>query len=114
MKKIFLLIASLTLFNCGFGQLQRQDVESILTKIDFKSFEKVYITFNTSEASSKHKMSDENLASYEALDPKTIELEYSENYMHIMGSTYDIFIPYDKIKYIHTTKGKSIQFKLSR
>ena len=114
MKKIFLLFTCLGLMNVGFSQLQKSDVEAIFTKIDFSSFEKVYITFNTSEAGAKHNMRDENLASYEALDPKTITVEYADNYIHLSGSSYDVFIPYDKIKYIHTTKGKSIQIKLSK
>lgn len=114
MKKIFLLFFALGFLNVAYSQLNKDDVKEILKSVDLKSFDKVYITFNTSEAASKHKMMDENLASYEALDPKTMEVEFKGNYLHIYGQNYNLYIPYDEIKYIHTTKGKSLQIKISQ
>ncbi len=114
MKRVFLAVLSFCFLNVGYSQFQKADVQEILNSIDMNSLEKVYITFNTSEAQSKHKMMDENLASYEALDPKTLEIEFKDNYLHLNGKNYDLYVPYDKIKYIHTTKSKSLQIKISK
>jgi hypothetical protein len=113
MKKIILLFITLGLATLSHAQLTKADAETIIKNADVTSLEKIFLTFKTNESATKHKMNDENLASYESLDPKTATIEFTENYLHISGKTYDAYIPYDKIKFIHVTKGKSLQIKIS-
>jgi hypothetical protein len=98
--------------NFANAQMVKSDVQEIFSSVDINDFPRFFITFNT-EGGNKHKMEDENLASYEGLDPKTAEFEYKDNYLHLNGKQYDIYIPYNQIKYIHKIKGKSIQIRLS-
>jgi hypothetical protein len=113
MKKILLLIISLGIFNFSYAQLEKEDVQDIFTHIDVKAYPKFYVSFNT-ESANKHKMEDENLASYESLNTATLKIEYMKNFMKITGDTYTVFLPYDKIKYIHTIKNHSIQIRVSQ
>lgn len=113
MKKILLLIASLGIINFSYAQLNKADVEDIFTHIDIKSYPQFYVSFNTTNPT-KHKMDDVNLAPYESLNTKTLKIEYMENFMKISGESYTVFLPYDKIKYIHTVKDHSIQIRVSQ
>ncbi len=112
MKKIFLLVVALGVFQFSFAQLQKNDVKEIFGKIDVKTYEKFYIVFHSDDAH-RH-MEDANLASYESLNVATMKIEYKENYLQITGKAYQVFLPYDKIKYIHTIKGKTIQMRVNR
>ena len=112
MRKLTFLLFILGFYGVTNAQMTKNDVEEIFTSVDLNEFPKFYITFNT-EVGNKKKMENENLACYESLDPKTAEFEYKENYLHLNGKSYDIYIPYDQIKYIHKVKGKSIQIRLS-
>ena len=112
MKKLVLLFFFISFYGAANAQMTKSDVEEIFTSVNINEFPKFYITFN-SEVGNKKKMGNENLASYEALDPKTAEFEYKETYLHLNGKSYDIYIPYNQIKYIHKIKGKSIQIRLS-
>ena len=99
-------------FHFSSAQLEKEDVQEIFSEIDVKSYPNFYIAFNTD--ASKHKMEDENLAAYEALNPKTLKLEFKENFMKVSGESYVVFLPYDKIKYIHTVEDKSIQIRVRK
>ena len=113
MKKILLLTLALGAFNFSYAQLDKEDIKEIFSEIDIKSYPKFFITFNT-DGSDKHKMENENLASYEALNTKTLKLDFKDNYIKVSGDSYVVFLPYDKIKYIHTVKEKSIQIRVSQ
>ena len=113
MKKIFLFILSIGTFTFSHAQLKTQDVKEIFSEMDIKSYEHFYITFNT-DGLSHHKNSDANTAAYEELSTKTMKLEYKENYLKIAGDSYNVFIPYDKIKYIDSVKDKTIHMKIVR
>ena len=112
MKNILLLIFSLGVLNLSYGQLEKEDVKEIFSHIDVKSFPKFYISFSN-EVSGKHKMENENLAAYESLNTGTLKLEFNSHYLKISGDSYMVFLPYDKIKYVHTVKAHSIQIRVS-
>ena len=100
MKKLGLFFFLLGFYGVSHAQMTKHDVEEIFTSININKYPKFYITFSN-EVGSKKKMENENLAPYEALDPKTAKFEYKENYLHLNGKNYDIYIPYNQIKYIH-------------
>lgn len=113
MKKILLLILSIGVFNFTYAQLEKDDVEEIFSEMDIKSYEHFYITFNT-DGLSHHKNSDANTAAYEELSTKTMKFDYKENYLKIVGESYTVIIPYDKIKYIDSIKDSTIHMKIVR
>jgi hypothetical protein len=113
MKKTLLLILVLGVYSFSYAQLEKEDVQEIFSQIEVKSYPKFFIAFN-SDGLNKHKMENENLAAYESLNTATLKIEYKENYMKVTGDSYGVFLPYDKIKYIHTVKGHSIQIRVSQ
>jgi hypothetical protein len=114
MNKLFLLLLiTLGTFTYSHAQLEKEDVMEIFSDMNIKSYPQFFIIFN-SDGVTKHTMVDENLAAYEALNTKTLKIEYKENYIKISGESYEVFLPYDKIKYIHTVKDKSIQVRVNQ
>jgi hypothetical protein len=77
MKKLIILLFTLSICSVSNAQMTKTDVKEIFSSIDMNQYPKFYITFN-SEGGNKHKMENENLASYEALDPKTTQFEYKK------------------------------------
>ena len=112
MKKVFLLLLSIGMFQISYAQLQKNDVKEILGQVDIKTYPKFYIAFHSDDGH-KH-MGNANLASYEELSTSTMNIEYKENYLQISGKAYKVFLPYDEIKYIHLIKGKAIQLRVTR
>lgn len=107
MKKFRFIAAFIIAALSMDAQLDKKEVESMLTSVNFQEIKDVYL-IRTRE----HDGAQGWYEKFEQFDPKTIKFTYSDKSVKLEGTTYAIMLPYDKIKLIFYKKGSYLTFEM--
>jgi hypothetical protein len=107
MKKIYLFIilafSSITLD----AQLSKAEVEAMMKTVNFQDIKDVYL-IRTRERDGAQGWFEK----FEEFDPKTCKITYNEKSMIMEGSSYEVMVPYDKIKIIFYKKANYLTIEM--